>query len=205
MLKIDQSFIRDMLHDPEDLAIVEGVIGLARVFRRTVVAEGVETALHGALLLSLGCERAQGYGIARPMPAGALPGWIAAWRPDPIWSRELRRIDPDDIPLLAAEVEHQHWVDRIAAAVSSSDISQPVPLLDVRNCRLGVWLAGPRADHYATHPALAEVRRLHETMHRLAARVAADRAAGEHLLDLVTELEALRHSLFAQVQRLWLD
>jgi|GEM_PF-703225 len=205
VLKIDQSFIRDMLHDPEDLAIVEGVIGLARVFRRTVVAEGVETALHGALLLSLGCERAQGYGIARPMPAGALPGWIAAWRPDPIWSRELRRIDPDDIPLLAAEVEHQHWVDRIAAAVSSSDISQPVPLLDGKTCRLGVWLASPRAAHYATHPALPEVRRLHETMHRLAARIAADRAAGEHLLDLVTELEALRHSLFSQVQRLWLD
>ncbi|WP_341676363.1 EAL domain-containing protein [Niveibacterium sp. SC-1] len=205
VLKIDQSFIRDMLHDPEDLAIVEGVIGLARVFQRTVVAEGVETALHGALLLSLGCERAQGYGIARPMPAGALPGWIAAWRPDPIWSRDLRRVDPEDIPLLAAEVEHQNWVDRLSAEIASSETSQPLSLLDARSCRLGVWLGSPRAQHYAAHPALAEVRRLHEAMHRLAARIAADRAAGEPLSDLVIELEALRHQLFIKVQRLWLD
>jgi EAL domain-containing protein (putative c-di-GMP-specific phosphodiesterase class I) len=68
MIKIDQSFVRDMLEDTEDRAIVEGVVGLARVFRREVIAEGVETPAHGALLLQLGCELAQGYGVARPMP-----------------------------------------------------------------------------------------------------------------------------------------
>ena len=85
MLKIDQSFVRDMLDDPDDLAILEGVISLADAFRRQVIAEGVETVAHGTLLLQLGCELAQGYGIARPMPAAALPGWAAAWRPDPAW------------------------------------------------------------------------------------------------------------------------
>ncbi|HEX5804137.1 MAG TPA: PAS domain S-box protein [Azospira sp.] len=84
-VKIDQTFVRDMLVDAEDRAIVEGVIGLARVFRRGVIAEGVETAAHGALLLRLGCDLAQGYGIARPMPAAGLPAWIEAWRPDPGW------------------------------------------------------------------------------------------------------------------------
>ena len=85
VLKIDQSFVRDMLADAEDRAIVEGVIGLARVFGRTVIAEGVETAEHGAMLLALGCERAQGYGIARPMPAADLPAWVDSWRPDASW------------------------------------------------------------------------------------------------------------------------
>lgn len=84
-LKIDQSFVRDMLDDPDNLAILEGVIGLAKAFRRAVIAEGVETVEHGALLLQLGCELAQGYGIARPMPADALPAWAAAWQPDPAW------------------------------------------------------------------------------------------------------------------------
>ncbi|MBK1681509.1 EAL and GGDEF domain-containing protein [Rhodocyclus tenuis] len=87
-LKIDRSFVRDMLVDEEDLAIVEGVIALTRAFRRKVVAEGVETPEHGLALLHLGCDCAQGYGIARPMPAGAIADWIANFRPDPTWSRE---------------------------------------------------------------------------------------------------------------------
>jgi diguanylate cyclase (GGDEF)-like protein/PAS domain S-box-containing protein len=85
VLKIDQSFVRDMLDDPDDLTILQGVIGLASAFRREVIAEGVETVAHGTILLSLGCEMAQGYGIARPMTAEMLPGWVAAWRPDPAW------------------------------------------------------------------------------------------------------------------------
>jgi diguanylate cyclase (GGDEF)-like protein/PAS domain S-box-containing protein len=76
LLKIDQSFVRDMLDDPDDLAILEGVIGLAAAFKREVIAEGVETIAHGTLLLQLGCELAQGYGIARPMPAAQLPAWV---------------------------------------------------------------------------------------------------------------------------------
>jgi diguanylate cyclase (GGDEF)-like protein/PAS domain S-box-containing protein len=84
-LKIDQSFVRDMLADPDDLVILQGVIGLAAAFQCEVIAEGVETAAHGAALLGLGCELAQGYGIARPMPANQLPGWVSGWRLDGAW------------------------------------------------------------------------------------------------------------------------
>jgi diguanylate cyclase (GGDEF)-like protein/PAS domain S-box-containing protein len=84
-LKIDQSFVRDMLVDPDDLAILEGVIGLAAAFKRQVIAEGVETIAHGTALMSLGCELAQGYGIARPMPAEQVPAWTATWEPDAAW------------------------------------------------------------------------------------------------------------------------
>ena len=85
LLKIDQSFVRDMLEDSDDLAIIQGIIGLATAFHRNVIAEGVETIEHGEKLLSIGCELAQGYGIARPMPASAIPNWVKTWRPDKAW------------------------------------------------------------------------------------------------------------------------
>ena len=84
-LKIDQSFVRDMLVDPDDLGIVRSIIELANVFQRQVVAEGVETLEHGARLRSMGCRLVQGYGIARPMPAAAFPGWCAAWQKAGLW------------------------------------------------------------------------------------------------------------------------
>jgi EAL domain-containing protein (putative c-di-GMP-specific phosphodiesterase class I) len=85
LIKIDQSFVRDMLIDTDDFAIVEGVIALAKSFKREVIAEGVETIEHGKALLQLGCNLAQGYGIAKPMPALDVPAWVNNWRPDASW------------------------------------------------------------------------------------------------------------------------
>lgn len=84
-LKIDQSFVRNMLIDPEDLGIVEGVIRLAKAFNRDVIAEGVETLEHGQRLMQMGCTQAQGYGIARPMPADAFIDWAKQWQRDQLW------------------------------------------------------------------------------------------------------------------------
>jgi len=86
-VKIDQSFVRDMIDDPEDNAIVNGVIALAHAFNREVVAEGVETCEHGVALLNMGCNLAQGYGIARPMQADAVASWVRDYRPDEIWRK----------------------------------------------------------------------------------------------------------------------
>jgi diguanylate cyclase (GGDEF)-like protein/PAS domain S-box-containing protein len=79
IIKIDQSFVRDMLVNERDRALVRGVIGLAKAFDRVVVAEGVETDQHAAMLNELGCDVLQGYGIARPMPASEVPDWVARW------------------------------------------------------------------------------------------------------------------------------
>jgi EAL domain-containing protein (putative c-di-GMP-specific phosphodiesterase class I) len=68
------------LTDREDFGIVEGVIRLANAFERKVIAEGVETLEHGAALLKLGCHLAQGYGIARPMPAAQFLDWSRKWQ-----------------------------------------------------------------------------------------------------------------------------
>ena len=87
VLKIDQSFVRNMLVDRDDLHLVSAVIGLARAFNRSVIAEGVETVEHGAQLMRLGCELAQGYGIARPMPADEVLPWTASFATTPAWQR----------------------------------------------------------------------------------------------------------------------
>jgi len=86
LLKIDKSFVRDMLEDADDLAILQSVMGLAKAFDRQVTAEGVETIAHGTLLLKLGCDLAQGYGIAPPMPADKLPDWVTSWKSAPTWT-----------------------------------------------------------------------------------------------------------------------
>lgn len=67
-IKIDKSFVMQMLKDKEDHSIVNASIQLAKAFGHVVVAEGVESKEHLAVLLALGCDQAQGFGIARPMP-----------------------------------------------------------------------------------------------------------------------------------------
>ncbi|MEC5215527.1 diguanylate cyclase (GGDEF)-like protein/PAS domain S-box-containing protein [Actimicrobium sp. GrIS 1.19] len=84
-LKIDQTFVRDMLIDHDDLAIVQSVIALADVFQRSVIAEGVESMEIGERLLDLGCDIAQGYAIARPLEAAAIPEWLVNWQPFASW------------------------------------------------------------------------------------------------------------------------
>ncbi|MFU2328526.1 putative bifunctional diguanylate cyclase/phosphodiesterase [Pseudomonas sp. NFX98] len=84
-IKIDKTFVRDILHDGDDLALTTAIIGLARAFGRQVIAEGLESVEHGELLLRLGCDVAQGYFIARPMPSTDVPGWVAGFVTPPQW------------------------------------------------------------------------------------------------------------------------
>jgi diguanylate cyclase (GGDEF)-like protein len=86
-LKLDQSFVRGMLEDPEDEAIVRGILVMARGFGRKTIAEGVESVAHGQALLALGCTLGQGYGIAKPLAAVEVPAWITGFEQAPPWGR----------------------------------------------------------------------------------------------------------------------
>jgi len=92
IVKIDQSFVRDMLVNERDRTLVRGIGRLARAFERQVIAEGVETMAHAEALRGMGCDTLQGYGIARPMPLQDLIPWVRNWQPPP----ELRRIGHGD-------------------------------------------------------------------------------------------------------------
>ena len=80
LIKIDQSFVLNMLDDASDRAIVESVIFLAQRFAHPVLAEGVETMEHASVLREMGCNLVQGFGIARPMPAADTLAWARQWR-----------------------------------------------------------------------------------------------------------------------------
>ena len=77
-LKIDRSFVRDLVFDAHDAAIVTSLVRLAHSLDLRVVAEGVEDEQTMAVLTRLGCDFCQGYGIARPMPAAAVLPWLAS-------------------------------------------------------------------------------------------------------------------------------
>jgi diguanylate cyclase (GGDEF)-like protein len=85
-LKVDQSFVRDMLDDPDDLALVESIINIAKLFRLEVVAEGVESQRQGLLLQRMGCDTVQGYGIARPMPPEQCIDWAKKYIAGAQWA-----------------------------------------------------------------------------------------------------------------------
>jgi diguanylate cyclase (GGDEF)-like protein/PAS domain S-box-containing protein len=73
-LKIDRSFVLDLLTDPDDAAIVSSTVGLSRQLGLSVIAEGIENRATADLLLRMGCEQGQGYYFGRPMPAAAFEG-----------------------------------------------------------------------------------------------------------------------------------
>ena len=175
VLKIDQSFVRDMLNDPENLAILEGVLGLATAFRRTAVAEGVETVDHGVLLLQMGCELGQGYGIARPMPGSEFPGWAESWKPDPRWAG-TEPVSPADWPLLYASIEHVAWLKGLEAYLTGAH-NQP-PCLDAGECRMGGWLQVEAASLRGATAAFQRMAELHRRAHELAACAIAWKAGG---------------------------
>jgi EAL domain-containing protein (putative c-di-GMP-specific phosphodiesterase class I) len=76
-LKIDRSFVADMVDDPEARAIVASMIGMARALGLKVTAEGVETESQSQLLTVLGCDDAQGYLYSRPLDEAGLRAFLA--------------------------------------------------------------------------------------------------------------------------------
>jgi EAL domain-containing protein (putative c-di-GMP-specific phosphodiesterase class I) len=80
-LKLDRSLTHDVGSDPHAAAIVEHTVALAHALGLRLVAEGVEDATTGAVLADLGCDIAQGYAIARPMPVDAFLIWLDTPRP----------------------------------------------------------------------------------------------------------------------------
>ncbi len=201
LLKIDLAFVRDMLHDPENLTIVESMVELAATFRRQTVAKGVETLEHGEMLLRLGCELGQGFGIAHPMPAHEVAGWSSAWRPPPHWA-DLPRMSRADLPLLFAGTELRAW---IAAIERHLQCVQEAPLsLDHHQCRFGAWLRADGLIRHGARPAFQSLATLHQRVHDLALELL-DLHAQERnpeALARLGELHGLRDALLERLKEM---
>jgi EAL domain-containing protein (putative c-di-GMP-specific phosphodiesterase class I) len=198
VLKIDQSFVRVILDNLDDLSIVEGVLGLATAFRLQVIAEGVETVEHGTLLLQLGCDLAQGYGIAPPMPAHQLPAWAATWRPDPDWVKSPS-FNRANLPLLFASVEHRAWIITMEKYLKG-ECEAPLPL-DIHACRFGEWLNVEGQARYGAQPA---IEAMHRHVHALAGELCALQALGHNpeAQAKLGELHGLQDDLLEQLKAL---
>jgi len=199
VLKIDQSFVRDMLDEPENLTILKGVLGLAEAFRREVIAEGVETVDHGLMLLQLGCDCAQGYGIARPMPAGELQAWAAGWHTDPRWS-EVPAVHASNRAVLFAMVEHRAWYGHFLAHLQGTRPTPPS--LDADLCSLSAWLDVQRLSAGGMSSSLQAVETLHQQLHALAAEIYNAHASGRKQdgLGLLRQLRYLHERCLNRLQ-----
>ncbi len=166
-LKIDRSFVHDMLEDPDDLAIVDGIVGLANAFRRKVIAEGVETVEHGTMLIHLGCDQGQGYCIARPMTGDLLPTWVSNWRAPAAWL-EAVHWPAEDSALLTVEIDHIRWVRQFAAIIEAAPgQSLEIPELDPAACRFGQWIHMDGLRRYRHLPHFADIVPAHDAVHEL--------------------------------------
>lgn len=204
-LKIDQSFIRDMLKDPDDLAIIEAVIGLSEIFRRRVVAEGVETTAHGIALLGMGCDLAQGYGIARPMPGSKFLDWVKSWHADPAWIDARRhRWSRDDIQLLVAENNHRRWVDAIAERVAGLEGEEEPPEIDPHACPFGQWYEATGRIRHGHLPEFLAIEAIHLQIHEFGRQALALQAEGrsEEARALLPDLYRLRDTLVMHLHAL---
>lgn len=168
-LKIDQSFVRDILESSDDLIMVEAVIKMAKVFNRTVIAEGVETVEQGVLLMRLGCDLAQGYGIAKPMPAIQLMDWANTYVAAPVWSMWADiQWEIDDFPLLVAQYDHLKWIKRLILSVSDQDIQvNQAEITDTHKCRFGQWYYGHGTQHYGQLCEFIAIEPLHNQVHEI--------------------------------------
>jgi diguanylate cyclase (GGDEF)-like protein/PAS domain S-box-containing protein len=209
-LKIDQSFVRDMLDTPEGADAIAGILSLATAFKRKVVAEGVEFIEQGIVLLRLNCDVVQGYAIARPMPADTVAGWVGKYQPDPAWRASVampwRR---SDFPLLAAEVAQRRWLKLVNVAVERGDgVMLSSRAKNLRDSSFGYWLYGVGKARYDSLPELHRIPDLHRNVHRVSEEIAAHLARGgtaqasellaeqrARSLELIEGLRALRSAV----------
>ncbi len=215
ILKIDRSFVSNILDNTDDMTLIEGIIGLGTAFQRVVVAEGVETAEQGVLLMRLGCDIAQGYCIARPMPADDLLGWVEDYQPDPQWALWAdTHWEMSDFPLLVAQYDHIKWVRRVLLHVDGASLQlSHAELSDHRLCRFGHWYYGHGLSRYGHVEKFIELEQIHTSVHLVGKEIVSLCSKGKktdakrkceellHLKDQIIEkLTALQHCVANQAE-----
>jgi len=166
-IKIDQTFVRDMLDDPSDYAIIDGVIGLAESFDREIIAEGVETTEHGLMLLTMGCKVAQGYAIAKPMPSQEFPQWLSQYIPNQEWKSYGNKVH--------TEKEHAIKLFRLTISQWKKDFETNInaapgstgrwPILKRNKCHCGIWIKRAKQGKLFEEQWIEKLETVHDEMH----------------------------------------
>ncbi|BDY05738.1 EAL domain-containing protein [Ferrimonas sp. YFM] len=176
-LKVDRSFIRDIMQDPVDLAIVQSILAMSLAFRQQVIAEGVTSEEHGKMLLWLGCEHAQGFFIAQPMTGEDIPRWQANWAPPASWL-STRSLSPTKLAIVISMVEIRSWHNELQWYLEGRRPHPPA--LGGHDCRFGQWLLGDAKQLYAGHADYQTLEHLYAELQRYAGQVHDARKKGHH-------------------------
>ena len=169
IIKIDQSFIIDMLNDANNYSIINGVLGLAKSFSRDVIAEGVESTAHGLMLLMMGCEKAQGYGIARPMPVNDFNNWLALYQPNEdwlTWANETHH--QKESKLKVFDIALQHEFTALSQRISSASIQEEEQVKRDHNRVCSGWLDRNKQKKIFNQNWLTELESAYQLMYHSA-------------------------------------
>jgi PAS domain S-box-containing protein/diguanylate cyclase (GGDEF)-like protein len=198
-LKLDQSFVKDIISDPDDLSIARAVVAMAHGLRLTVIAEGVETAGQLALLAENGCDEIQGYFFSRPVDAEACGRMLreqksldlASLLREP-YERTLLYVD-DEVNLLAAirrEMRHKGY--RVLAAASAAEAFEILATVEV-----GVILCDQRMPGMSGTEFLSRVKHMYPDVTRMVL---------SGYTDLQSVTDAVNHgAIFKFLTKPWVD
>lgn len=199
-IKIDQSFVKDMLVNPDDLAILDGIIKLSDAFRRHVIAEGVETIDQGIILLQLGCELAQGYVIARPMTGELIPDWLHTWTPNEKWTNQIL-MDYNQLQLLFAAIEYRAMIANITYSIKKK--SKFLKIKNKNECTFSCWFQKEGEKYFKTVKEYNEIKASHDAAHEIIKQIGEFYQENnfEKALELLEKLYLLRDDLLKMLNR----
>lgn len=160
IVKIDQSFVKEVIIRPNDFIILEGVVNLSRSFNRMIIAEGVETLEHERLLMRLGVQRIQGYSVSRPIPSDKVIPFVLSFTPHKEW-QQIKSIDRIYFPALLSEIEHRAWANMVEFSLSTSKLNPTV-------CRFHQWLHNELERSSDKREQLMKLEDYHQFVHQQA-------------------------------------
>jgi hypothetical protein len=161
------------------------------------VAEGVESEEHGKILLQLGCDSAQGYAIAKAMPAEEIINWVESWKGFPSWGATTP-INENNRAILHASVEHRNWILSIEEFLQKK--SSKLPELGSAHCHLGSWLLHDASIEQRNNPDFKSLDKLHSELHRYAAELL--HSEGDNKSDAIEKLKEMRDEILQKLELL---
>lgn len=147
-IKIDQTFVKDVLVDPNDYSIVDGVIALASSFNRNVIAEGIETPEQGLMLLIMGCDEAQGYEISPPISSSEVVNWLKNYIPNQQWIDCCNKVySPREKKLVLFRLALSRWQTLFEHHLQfPPGNTQYWPIMNNKECLCGYWIKRMRQE-----------------------------------------------------------
>jgi EAL domain-containing protein (putative c-di-GMP-specific phosphodiesterase class I) len=169
-IKIDRSFVIDLLDDPNDFSIIEGVVSLSNAFKRELIAEGVESEQHGLMLLTMGCHQLQGYTIAKPLPASEVENWLATYQIPSSWLDYVKRNHSIiEKQLVQFTIISESWINLLSTMVFDDvSIDENWPILSPKQCHHHTWLKQAISQFNLNNEDIAQLKALHVALHNIA-------------------------------------